>query len=263
MKNEALPKIMIALLAKNDAKYLPRFLKAMSELDYPKDKLKWIWMYGKSIDNTLEIILDFHKKQPYKYAIYEEPIFENKTRSSLWVADALNAFKPLREKEEYILLPDTDIVRIPKGTLRCLLNQKKDIIAPYIWIENKSPRQFFDTYIFRKDNQTFRSIVLDGKHYDAWNPPFQGLQTPVQMDSVGSFILMRGEVFEKIAWANPAPHFQFCKKARKASYTVWALPSLEIEHANVENEEVPHFPLEWYVDKGLLPKEILKEMLNN
>jgi len=82
MEKKEWPSIFIAILTKNDARYLPKFLKAMKELDYPKKKLRWIWLYGKSIDNTLDLILDFHKKETYKFEVYEEPVIDRPINSS-------------------------------------------------------------------------------------------------------------------------------------------------------------------------------------
>lgn len=254
------PRVLICITAKNDAKFLPRFLEQMKDLNYPKEKLKWIWMYGKSIDDTLDLILDFHKKTPYQFEVYEEPVFENKTRSSLWIADLLNFFKKLWKDEDYILFPDCDIVKIPPETLNVLIGAKKDIVAPYIWIEGSKPRQFFDTYIFRVNNKTYANVEIDGKKYDAWNPPFKDSKEPVQLQSVGSFILIKSKVFNKVSWDNPAPHYQFCKAARNSGFTVWSLPFLEIEHANVTGVETPHLPVEYYVVRGLLESRYLKKM---
>ncbi len=251
---------MICLSTKNDAKYLPRFLKAMEELDYPKDKLRWVWLYGKSVDNTLEIILDFHKKRNYRYEVYEEPVLHRPIRSSLYNAELCNEFKKLYEGEEFVLFPDTDVVKIRPNLLKELVKLNLDIVAPYVWIENSNPRQFFDTYVFRYSGQRFDKLVINGKLYDAWHPPFLDKKEPVELDSVGTFILIKGKVFQEVDWENPAPHYQFCKNARKKGYKVYACPWLEIEHADVLKDGEVHLPVEWYVAKGLLPKEELKKM---
>jgi len=252
---------MIAILAKNDAKHLPRFLETMSKLDYPKNKLKWVWMYGKSIDSTLDLILEFHKKNPeYKYEVYEEPVFHNPTRSAMYIAVPCNEFRKLLTDEDFVLMVDTDIGVLPPETLQVLIKQGKDIIAPYPYIENSNPRQFYDTYVFRYANQRFENLVIDGKKYNAWNPPFENEKQPIQLDSVGTCWLTKANVFKEIAFDNPAPAYQFCKNARKAGYTVWTLPSLQIEHINIIGQEQPHFPLEWYVARGILPKEELGKL---
>ena len=122
---------MLAILTKNDAKYLPKFLKAMKELDYPKENLRWVWIYGKSIDRTLDIILEFHKKEPYKFEIYEEPLIERPIDSSLYNAELCNAFKEFYKGEDFVLFADTDVIEIPKNILKEMTKLNLDIVAPY------------------------------------------------------------------------------------------------------------------------------------
>ncbi len=252
------PRIMICLLTKNDAKYLPRFLETMSKLDYPKEKLRWVWIYGKSTDNTLEIILDFHKKHSYDFEIYEEFPIHMPVKSSLYLAELCNAFKDLYQDEEFVLFADTDIIRVPSNTLKELVKVKKDIVAPYVYVEGTE--QFFDTYVFRINGWKFEKVILNGKEYNLMNPPFKDAKEPVELDSVGTFLLIRGEVFKKVRWENPAPHLQFCKNARKLGYKVYALPYIKIYHANVLKEGEYHFPVEYYVMKGILPESELRKV---
>ena len=254
------PKILICITSKNDALHLDKFLKEMENLDYPKENLRWVWMYGKSVDFTLQKILDFHKNHTYKYEIYEEPLFYNITRSSMWIADVCNAFKKTIQDEDFVLFPDTDICRIPKDTLTRLVEANKDVIAPYVWIDGTKPIRFFDTYAFRVKKQPYGRVVLEGKNYNAWNPPFKESKVPVKMDSVGTFILIRAEVFRQVSWENPAPHFQFCKNARKAGFTVWSLPSVNIYHANIERTEKLHGSIEYFVATGVLDRSVLAKM---
>jgi len=566
------PKIMICLLTKNDARTLPKFLEEMTKLDYPKDKLRWVWIYGKSVDNTLDIILDFHKKNSYKYEIYEEPVFERKLNSPLYNARLCNEFKSLLRDEEYVLFADTDITKMPKNTIKELVKVNKDVVAPYVYIEGtnrfydsvpgdtpiivkekdtglidilpiedlktkyekylvlekthegttkwtpilavtyhpfkgklkrlrtletfieisrnhsiyaregkrlilknakhlkkgekitrlllrraKGPKgKFFEgteelawlwglfaaeghastywhlsnydreiltkvyslvkkyywpkpnlrgkylessspklarifrerfytsrgwkkvpkeilnappsiqraflegfnvgdgtkrtasrmvlsssskplllgliflirklgflysistrkdkanaitiivhktpkhkkdpleileiedfyyegelydlttesnrfcaglgnilvhnTYVFRIRNWTFARIETESKIYDPWNPPFKNRKEAVELDSIGTFFLIKRKVFLEVNWDNPAPHLQFCNNCRKKGYKIWALPYLKIYHANVGEFEAPHFPVEYYVKKGVLPEEELAKV---
>jgi len=77
---------------------------------------------------------------------------------------------------------------------------------------------------------------------------------------VGTFFLIKRKVFLEVNWDNPVPHLQFNLNARKKGYKVYALPYLKIYHANIENLEAPHYPVEYYVQKGLLPASELEKI---
>ena len=246
MERKEWPSIFIAILTKNDARYLPKFLKAMKELDYPKEKLRWVWLYGKSIDNTLDLILDFHKKETYKYEVYEEPVIDRPINSSLYNAELCNVFKEFYKGEDFVLFADTDVIEIPKNTLKEMVKLNLDIIAPYPYIKEGKKLRFYDTYVFRYQGWKFEHVEINGKVYDHTNPPFKNFKKPVELDSVGTFMLIKGEVFKKVNWSNPAPHLQFCLSAKELGYKVYALPYLKIIHASLESEN-PHYPVEWYL----------------
>lgn len=250
-EDKTLPKIMIAILTKNDAQFLPKFLETMENLDYPKNKLRWIWMYGKSVDQTLDLILEFHKLRKYKYEVYEEPLFQRPIRSSLYNARLCNEFKPLHKGEKFILFVDTDVLEIPPNTLKTLVKANKDIVSPYPYIEGTS--RFFDTYCFRFHGMRFDSVTWKGVNHDNLNPIFKDSKIPVELDSVGTLILIKSKVFKEIEWSNPAPHYRFCLKAREAGYHVWALPYLKIIHADIEKTENLHQSIEYYVFHHILP----------
>jgi len=252
MERKEWPSILVAILTKNDAKYLPKFLKAMKELDYPKDKLRWVWIYGKSIDNTLDIILNFHKKENYKFEIYEEPVIERLLPSSLYNAELCNAFKDFYKEEDFVLFADTDVIEIPKNTLKEMVKVNLDIVAPYPYLREGKRIRFYDSYVFRYKSWKFEHVEENGKVYDVYNPIFKDEKKPVELDSVGTFLLIKGEVFKKVKWSNPAPHLQFCLSARKLGFKVYGLPYLKIFHANVGGEE-PHYPVEYYVRMKLVP----------
>jgi len=258
LQKDELPRIMLCLLTKNDARLLPQFFKAMEQLDYPKEKLRWVWMYGKSVDDTLNLILEFHKKSSYKYEVYEEPVFERLLASSLYNARLCNEFKHLYKEEEYVLFIDTDVIGMPPETLKELVKVDKDIVAPYPYrIDKTGTEYFYDTYVFRYHGWKFESVEYEGKIYGCIHPIFQDEKKPVELDSVGTCLLIKANIFLEVDWGNPVPHLQFCNAARKKGFKVWALPYLKIYHADVTGIDTPHYSLEWYVRNRILPSEEL------
>lgn len=246
------PTILIVSPTKNDARYLERHLQAWEKVDYPRARIRWVWMYGRSVDKTLEILEKYFSSGKWNAEIYEEPPFENKTNSAIWIADVLNALRKTYNNEDFVVIDDTDIIRIPPTTLRELIDLDLDIVSPYVWIEGTNPKQFFDTYVFRD---------LDGNKYPAFDLPNLDSPDPIELSSVGSFVVVKGSIFERIEFENPIPNLQFCRNAGKKGYKVYGIPWVNIYHANVfrERNEI-HLPVEWYVEQGKLPKEVLEKV---
>ena len=243
-----LPKVLICIAVKNDAKYLPKFLKNFDKLDYPHDKLRFVIMYGKSVDMSLKILERYFSKRDFKYEIYNDPPFKKKIESAAYLAEVCNEFVEKMKDEEYLVIIDSDISSFPPKTLKRLIKEDKDIIAPYVFIEGR--KQFFDTTIFRN---------LEGEKFPEFNPPQS--KKPIKVGSVGTFVCIKRRVLDSgVRWENPYPHLQFCKNARKKGFDIWALPSLIVYHADVERDREFHYSLEFYVERGLLPKEELEKV---
>lgn len=222
-----LPRIMVCLPTKNDRKYVNEFLNQWKNIDYPKNRLRFVIVYGDKVKP--EVFSDFFEENNFDYEMHREVPFENKTKNSLWIADVCNYFKEFYVEEDYILIGDTDLSYLPPNLIKELVNVDKDIVAPYIWQEFNH-NVFFDTYIFRYGGN---------KRYDANNPPFKTSKEPVQIESVGTIFLIRTKVFLNVKWENPAPHYQFCRNARSLGYTIWTLPYVGVRHADVRNESHP------------------------
>jgi len=239
------PKILLCLLTKNNAQSLPRFLKAMDEIDYPKEKLRWTWMYGKSVDNTLDLILEYHKSRPYRFEIYEEPCIKRPIRGSLYNAQLYTEFKSFWKEEPFVLFIDSEIVQIPPKAIKELVETDKDIIAPFIFIEGTET--FYPSCLF----------CWKGLRFGYWPEiaSFRNSKDPVELDSVGTMVLIKSKAFLEAEWENPLPFYQFCKDAKEKGFQVWGAHYIKVYHS-----KVTHYPLEWYVLKKLLPQTELSKI---
>jgi hypothetical protein len=246
---------MVCILAKNVGSVLVPFFRSWGALDYPKEKFRFVWIYGKSDDSTLQYIEAGMKEGKYRYEIYEEPFFDPGLRSALYNADAANYFKRLYNNEPYVIMADADIQNFPSGLIKELLGVDKDIVAPYPYFYFKGQEYFFDTYVFRWHGWTFNQVYKDGKLYDQTHPLFGDSKTPVELDSVGTFFMMKGEVLKNVSWSNPVPNLQFCWSARKKGYHVWALPYVKITHVFKDLES--KYSLEKFVLDGMIKEEEL------
>lgn len=244
-------RVLIVSPLKNEAQWISRHLKAWEKVDYPGDKVRWVILLGKSIDKTEEILLNYFEKHQWQVEIYKEPKFHNPTGNALYIADVMNEFKKYYQDEDFVVLDDGDIVKIPKTFLEETTDLNLDIVAPGIWIENTDPPQFFDTYVFR---------TLDGSKFPPFGIPYKDSKIPIEIGSVGTLVVMKGEIFNKISFENPVPTLQFCKNARNAGYKIWFAPWIKVTHANTMEKGEYHMPLEFYVQAGKLPKEELEKV---
>jgi hypothetical protein len=246
------PKILIVTPTKGDAHYLKRHIKAWENVDYPREKLRWVWIVGDSGDNTLSILEDYFSKRTWQCEIYAEPKFDNLTGNSMWIADVMNAARNAYRDEDFVVICDSDILKIQPSTLMELVKLDLDIVAPYPWHEGRE-KDFFDTYVFR---------LLDGTPFPVHDVPYKNSKNPVELASVGTMVIIRGNVFKSVEFDNPAPTLQFCKNARKKGYKVWGIPWLKVLHADVgkEGQKENHGSPEDFVKKGILPKSVLEKL---
>jgi hypothetical protein len=245
------PTILIVSPLKNEANWIKRHLRAWEKVDCPGNKVRWVIILGRCIDKTEEILLDYFEKHKWNVEIYREPKFYNPTGNALFIADVMNAFKKYYQEEDFVVLDDGDTVRIPKNFLTEITQLNLDITAPSIWIDKTDPPQFFDTYVFR---------TLEGKRFPAFGIPNQESKLPVEIQSAGTLLVVKGKVFSEISFENPVPSMQFCRNARKAGYKVWFVPWIKVMHADVTEKEGIHMPLEFYVQKGMVSEKMLEKV---
>jgi len=238
------PKIAICVPTKNVERELKDFLKTWSEVYYPKESLKFYFI-DSSTDNTRKVIRELCKKYKLKFEIHDDPPFKNLINGSGWIADVMNKFKELLKDEEYVIIADPDVQYISPFTIVYLLDSEKDIVAPYVHTWPDSTR-FYDKALFRKNNWLWGQLA-----------PYRRSLKPVEMDSVGTLVLIKREIFDICKFENPLPTLQFLRNAKSLGFTIWALPYAKIFHRELEKG---HKSIEQYVKEGVLPKEVLRKM---
>jgi hypothetical protein len=228
------PKVMIATATKYDEKYLEAFLTALSTLDYPRDRIRLAVMIGNVEDAKI-----FRQNLSSKICSQFDMFLEQRIwrpRGVSLKADLYTDLVTCMKDEDYVLFIDSDVVSIPPNLLKHLITRNVDIIAPYVY--NYHSKIFFDTYIFRKDGNKF-SI----------NPPFQ--EEVLEVDSVGTCLLVRSKVLKECRFANPHHWLHFCYFAREKGYKVYADPTIRIEHADISTEPL-HLSFEAQVMSGYI-----------
>lgn len=247
------PRVMMAMAVKNCAKWLPYCLRALLEMDYPHEKLRFVFAYGQSIDGTKEVIEKNCTENDIAYEILNE-LEIPWTKNAAYLAGTMNLVQDQLRDEDYILYADADVVEMPKNLLKVLISANKDIVAPCPMMETDGGRLiFYDTYVFRDlQGRDFTAIQRNPRH------PWLGKDS-AEMMSIGTLGLVKRKVAEQVRWDNPIPWLQYCLNARRKGFRVWALPSLRILHANVQTESSSHVRLEEYVRRGIVPSSELKK----
>jgi len=223
------PTVMIGTMVKNSGQWLEKYFGNILNWTYPKEKLRFVFVYGKSTDNSLEILKKY--KNIINMEVYLEPNDSAlRIGGAQMAASIYNDWKELLE-EDYFLLLDSDVIFTPNNLIEELMKVKADIIAPYPYCYGKE--YFYDSWIFRIDN----------KRFSPHDPPGKGLNIPIKVDSVGTCFLTHKECFLRVPITNPYPNLSFCNNARKMGYTVVACPYIKIYHEDVLELGHVHNPL--------------------
>jgi hypothetical protein len=219
----------IATMAYSSAKWFSRFSNCIDQLTWPEVSVKVV--ATQSYDGTEELLHEWfnhmHSKHRAHQVTYVKDLSENRFEK---MAKLRNMLLAMCQEADHILMIDSDLVNFPKDLIERLQHHKKDIIAPMIHVENSE--QFYDAYSFR----------LRGQRFDILNPGFPfvpreiGGTEPIELTSVGSCYLMRGELVRSVRYSgrDVSEQVLFCEDALKKDYRIW------VDHADPKKYNVPH-----------------------
>lgn len=209
---------MVGIPVKNSALWLPKFLQELEELE---DVSRITWIYGRSKDQTLELIKTWSEETKHETDLWLEPPM--KAHTAHQIGAVYGEFQEIMTEgdESHFLLIDCDIMRFPPDLISRLMAHDKDIIAPYVWEDGYVPDKFFDTYCFR----------YKGARFHPFDPPDPG--KPFQLDSIGTCYLAKREAFAFTPYGE-RPHRSFCQAAKEMGFEVWADPTTKIYHLDMQ-----------------------------
>ena len=235
------PSVMIGTRVKNSSRWLDEYWSNIKKLKYPRKKIRIVFSYGKSVDNTLEKLKQYRDEGYYDVEIYREPPdISISSYGSMGSASIFSDYKELID-EDYFMLFDSDIVFCNPYLIREFIKTKEDIVGPYVLVFPF--KQFYDTWIFRLNNTRFHPN----------NPVGLRLNTPIEVDSVGTCIFTRKDILKEVPVTNPYPELSFCNNARKLGYRVICLPYIQVFHIDPVKYNIVHTPLP--ANLGGYPKE--------
>ncbi|XP_048833497.1 procollagen galactosyltransferase 2 isoform X1 [Brienomyrus brachyistius] len=141
------PKVMIAILARNAAHSLPRYLGCIDRLDYPKDRIA-IWAAtDHSVDNTTAMLQDWLRRIQGQYHYVEwRPMAEPRSYTDEWGPKHWSisrfshvmklrqaALRAAREHwADYILFADSDNLLTNPRVLTLLIAENRTLVAPML-----------------------------------------------------------------------------------------------------------------------------------
>lgn len=137
-------KVLLAILAKNKAHVLPKFLQCIDNLDYDKKLITVYINTNNNEDNTQEMLESWVKENESKYSsiIFEshEVKEAQSTKPHEWTAERFKVLGGIRNKSmqktkeygcDYYFVVDCDNFITP-CTLKVLMSKQKPIIAPML-----------------------------------------------------------------------------------------------------------------------------------
>jgi len=165
------PNIFVGIPVRNAGKWLPNNIEQLEGLTYPKDKLRIVYSYSRSNDDTLEILKKFAKDNNMKSVeIYNEPYDVMLKKHGIQMgAEIYKDFQKLID-EDYFMLFDSDLCEVPGDIIEQLLEIKEDIVAPFPWNENYT--HFYDSVtsdtpiIIRRNRKLIDIIPINQLDYE-------------------------------------------------------------------------------------------------
>ena len=227
-------KVLIAsLVAPNQDKWLKRFLTAISNLEYPRNKLSYAFLVDDKKDRVFRMLNRFKRTHP-RVRIIESKINFPLPRFSKLALLRNFLIASASDKEDYVLMIDSDIISIPSDLLQRLM-ENGGICAPFVFIEDY--KQFKNGYFYDR-----LAYVYKGKRFNHFYPYLNGETelpaTPFEVDSVGTCYLCDVSIFKNGVWFNSdrnmSEQVSFCSEARKRGYTVCINPNVSVLHCNFE-----------------------------
>ena len=235
---EKIPKVLIATAIKFDTNWqrscFERNLEELKKLDYPKEKLKLVYMCASDKEAS------FIKTELEDYEVVTLPdpeewiqkLGDYRKYAVHFYAELFNNMrKEITDDIEFVLLLDADYVQFPPTLLKDLIGLNVDIVSPYLYGE-KHENEFFDTYGF---GRFIESDLYRPGYYQQFDPkpPFKNQDGIVQLAYAGTGIqLIKATIFKEIPWVNPDSWLHWCQMAREKGYFIWAAPYLKAYHGS-------------------------------
>lgn len=214
--------VLLAILARNKAHTLPRYLKCIDNLDYNKQLITVYINTNNNVDNTKEILETWAKENQYKYRdiIFEKHEIKglDETRPHEWTTERFKTLGAIRNKSikkardnfcDYYFVVDCDNF-IKPYTLKELMKKKKPIVAPML---TAIPERE-DTY-----SNFFSDITEDGYFKDHPNYRLivdRNMVGTIKVPVVHCTYLIQTSYIDKLSYTDNTDDYEFVVFSRSA-----------------------------------------------
>ena len=142
------PRICIITPTKNVIQYLDRFFQAINRINYPKDRIIWIFADGESSDGTFEYLKN--KKIKFRKVVITK---RNSTRPNTR-NEAYSYILKKKISHDFIATVDADVLLYPEffnKLLRHFDDKKVGMASSYfMYTQNKFLKDYTDSYLGNK-----------------------------------------------------------------------------------------------------------------
>jgi mannosyltransferase OCH1-like enzyme len=255
--DEALPRVLILTPVKNGAPFVDRYFQLLSELDYPADKLSLGLLESDSVDGTYAALSAKLKTQGKRFsrtALFKRDYGfrpegdrasrERQLQRRSILARSRNYLLSLAlQSEDWVLWLDFDVIDYPADVIQNLLAQEREIVVPHCVFAPGA--RTFDLNTFVRDLGSQGQDDFE----DPIEQPARGVgrrylesmrdQKLVEVDAVGGTMLLvradlhrEGLVFPAVPYRRHIETEGLSFLARDLGIRSWAMPGLEVVHAN-------------------------------
>lgn len=200
--------------------------RQMAALDYPQDRLRFVFVENDSTDETYPLLsswaaLDTRvllRKQDRGYPLYPSIVnphrFEILATVFNWALDLVDY-----DWTDYVLFMPCDIAFQP-DLLRRLLDHRAPIVAPFVFQHGR----FYDIWAFSRNGRDFLPFA------EASTEDLYGDEL-VELETLGGVTLIDADVLRAgVRYSTINVDRGLCEAARAAGFSVWADPTLHVYH---------------------------------
>jgi len=256
------PNIVILVPVKNTAKHLEQHWSLLENLDYPRDRLRLVYVEGGSTDGSFEKLSSYAKENPlglkevraFSGAPYFATSRENrskrrfqlKRRSMIAAARNMALDLGLNEDDDWVLWLDADVIEAPSDILQTLLAQRAKIVTPNCVRNYNGPSFDMNAFFNRKgDGNDFHPRRITCRlSQPPKNTPLRlhlsdlNYLDRVELSAVGGTMLLVDANIHRAGLVFPEEPYRFLieteafgRIAKDLGVSPIGLPNVEILHA--------------------------------